>query len=166
MPIPQEFMDEVVENNSWYFGRKDNGYVAIRPISGKTAWIDPDPAFYPYMGIEAKNEKGEENKIKPYEISAEGRSNAWICELGSKEQSGSFHQFIDRISAAKFYGDVFNMTYVSPTQGRITLDGILHVISTAKRFQQMGIHDMKMHTAEFLELKNHAYQWAKILTAA
>jgi hypothetical protein len=118
--FPQEFMDEVVENNSWYFGRKDNGYVAIRPISGKTAWIDPDPAFYPYMGIEAKNEKGEENKIKPYEISAEGRSNAWICELGSKEQSGSFHQFIDRISAAKFYGDVFNMTYVSPTQGRIT----------------------------------------------
>ncbi len=111
--IPQEFMDETVERGGWVFVRRLEAYAAIRAISGATSWIDPDPAFFPYMGI------APDSKIKPYEYQAEGRSNVWVLELGSKSESGSFEQFIEAIEKAECKGNVFDMTYDSPTAGVI-----------------------------------------------
>ena len=135
--FPQEFMDEVAEKNGWYFGRKDNGYVAIRPLSGYVRWEDPDPAYYSNMGIEPKDSDGndvvvksisaaawwyDDGKnvvIKPYELLATGRSNVWVCELGSLSEYGDFQAFVETIAKAEIKGDVFNFTYVSPSQGEM-----------------------------------------------
>jgi hypothetical protein len=117
--FPQEFMDEVTEKNGWYFGRKDNGYVAIRPLSGYVGWVDPDPAYFHNMGIERTDKDGNDVVIKSYEISASGRSNVWVCELGSKAENGDFQTFIDAIAKAEFKGDVFDFTYNSPSQGEL-----------------------------------------------
>lgn len=118
--FPQEFMDETTEKNGWYFGRKQDGYVALRALSGNGTWVDADPAFYPFMSVEPKDKDGKDVKIKPYEISANGRSNVWVCEMGSKSESGSFAQFIENQSAAELTGDVFGMTYCSPSLGAVT----------------------------------------------
>ncbi len=117
--IPQEFLDEVITKDKWVFGRKGDGYFAIRPLSGFTSWEKPDPAFYPYMDLPRKDEKGGQYEIKPYEYTATGRSNAWICEMGSKNESGSFGEFAEAVSAAEISGDVFSLTYHSPSLGRI-----------------------------------------------
>jgi hypothetical protein len=111
--FPQGFMDEVTEKNGWFFGRKDEGYISIRPLSGFVSWADPDPSLYAFMGLE------KDADVKPYEINATGRSNVWVCELGSKEDDGSFLQFVEKMSVSNFSGDVFNVTFDSPSQGRM-----------------------------------------------
>ncbi|MBN2559249.1 MAG: hypothetical protein JXB33_10895, partial [Clostridia bacterium] len=118
--IPQEFLDETVEKNGWVFARKGDGYAAIRPVSGFTSWADADPALNPYMGLKKEDENGDPIRLKPYEYIATGRSNVWICEMGSRDENGSFAEFIGAIAKARISGDVFGITYESPSQGAIT----------------------------------------------
>jgi hypothetical protein len=117
--IPGEFLDERIEEGGWVIGRKDDGYFAIRPLSGFTSWEKPDPGFYPYMEIPREDENGEEYMIEPYEYSATGRANVWICEMGSKDENGSFNEFVESIAKAEVSGDAFNVTYDSPSLGRV-----------------------------------------------
>ena len=118
--IPQEFFDEVIEKNGWVFTRKNDGYVAIKPISGYTSWVDSDPSYNPYLGLKKEDEKGNIIKVKPYEYSATGRSNVWICEMGSKDENDSFNQFISCFENTEISGDVFGVSYNSPSLGPIT----------------------------------------------
>ncbi|MBQ3141794.1 MAG: hypothetical protein IJC25_07520, partial [Clostridia bacterium] len=113
--FPQEFMDEVVERNGWYFGRKGDSYVALTVMSKNAVWGTPDKAFYPNMGITDKSAD-----IKPYELAANGRSNVWVCEAGCKKDNGSFEQFVASFEKASLTGDVFALSYKSPSQGRIS----------------------------------------------
>ena len=117
--IPQEFLDEVVEKNGWVFSRKGNGYAAVKPISGITSWVDSDPLYNIYLGLKKEDENGKVIKVKPYEYIATGRSNVWICEMGSKDTNGSFLEFISSFDNAKILGDVFNVSYNSPSLGHI-----------------------------------------------
>ncbi len=118
--IPQEFLDETVEKDGWVFCRKGDGYAAIRPVSGYTSWLPADINYNPYMGLKKENEDGNPIKVKDYEYDATGRSNVWICEMGSKDESGSFDNFIKSFRCADITGDVFGISYKSPTQGVVT----------------------------------------------
>lgn len=118
--IPQEFMDETVENYGWVFCRKGDGYAAIRPVSGITSWVDPDINYNPYMGLKKEDENGNPITVKQYEYSASGRSNVWICEMGSKSENGSFESFMSGFEKAEISGDVFGISYKSPSLGMMT----------------------------------------------
>ncbi|MCK5757740.1 MAG: hypothetical protein KAH14_01510, partial [Clostridiales bacterium] len=59
-------------------------------------------------------------KVKKYEYMATGRSNVWICEMGSKDENGSFEEFIVAFEKATFEGDTYGIRYESPSLGTIT----------------------------------------------
>ncbi|MBN1624346.1 MAG: hypothetical protein JW903_08245 [Clostridia bacterium] len=117
--ISQEFLDEIVEKDGWVFGRKENGFFAIRPLSGYTSWAPADPAYNPYMGLNKEDDEGNPIIVKDYEYIATGRSNVWVCEMGSESEHGSFDVFIKRFESAKLEGDVFGFRYVSPSLGEM-----------------------------------------------
>ena len=118
--IPREFLDETVEKHGWVFCRKGNGYAAIRPVSGYTSWLPADINYNPNMGLKKEDENGNPIKVKEYEYDATGRSNVWICEMGSKDENGSFESFIKNFEKAEISGDVFGISYKSPSQGTMT----------------------------------------------
>ena len=115
--FPRCFMDEFCEKDGWVFGRKGEAYVALRALSGNGVWVAPDPEFLPTMGLDKEKDKD----IAPYELSAGGRSNVWICELGSRRENGTFAAFTQQIAGAVAEGDVFGMRYVSPSLGEMTV---------------------------------------------
>lgn len=79
--FPTERFDEIVGDetatSNWFFARKGDGYVAL--YSANPAAINT------------------EGRFAQQEIVAPGSNNLWICELGWKEEDGSFQQFIQRI---------------------------------------------------------------------
>ena len=119
--FPQDHFDEVVQEGAWTFGRKGDGYVALyswRP----TRYLVYDPTRFATNGM-----------LKPFDLVAEGGAdNVWIVECGRKADSGSFESFRAAIAAAPIevtprgpgqpngISDGFDVTYDSPSQGRIT----------------------------------------------
>jgi hypothetical protein len=98
--LPRDKFDEVIERGGWVFARKGNGYLALRsqrPYHWQTG----------------------EGQDQGREMIVEGRTNIWICELGSASEHGSFATFVEKILAAAltFYG--LTVTYHSPSQGQL-----------------------------------------------
>ena len=91
--------DEVTEQNGWIFGRKTNGYLALR--SRQPAQWTPDGIF------------GTEGLI------ANGRQNIWICQLGRKAVDGPFESWCNKISATSVQYDHLSVSYHAPDQGDI-----------------------------------------------
>lgn len=143
--FPQEFLDETVEKNGWYFGRKGDSYVALTAISGNGKWGEADKAFNPYMDITDK-----EKAVKPYEIAANGRSNAWICEAGCKKDDGSFEEFMASFERASVTGDIYGLTYKSPSRGKITTGWTLPLIVKGK---EIRINDYPRYDCRFVKAK-------------
>ena len=98
--LPKDQFDEVVERAGWVFARKGDGYLALRSRN-------------PYRW------QTEEGDDQHREIIAEGKTNIWLCELGSQDQNGDFAQFIDAICAASLTFQGLRVDYTSPSQGRI-----------------------------------------------
>jgi hypothetical protein len=98
--LPKDKFDEVTERDGWIFVRKGDGYMALRSRN-------------PFRW---QTEDGEDQYR---EIIAEGKTNIWLCELGSRDQSGDFSEFIDAIRAAPLTFRDLSMAYTSPSQGRI-----------------------------------------------
>jgi hypothetical protein len=98
--LPKDQFDEVVERNGWYFARRGDSYLAL--------W-SREPGHW----------QTEEGDDKDREIIVPGRENIWICELGRKETDGEFVSFMDRIAKARVYGEGLQITYESPSQGRL-----------------------------------------------
>lgn len=96
--LPQDQFEEVLEQDGWIFARWGQGYLALR-------------SQHPYHWQRAAGE--DQNR----EIIVPGRENIWICELGRSGQSGSFADFVARISAAELVFDGLQMRYHSPSQG-------------------------------------------------
>jgi hypothetical protein len=117
--IPREFLDETVEKHGWVFCRKGDGYAAIRPVSGYASWLPADINYNPYMGLKKEDKEGNPIKVRDYEYDATGRSNVWICEMGSKDENGGFDEFIEGFKLAGIRGDVFGITYESPSLGTV-----------------------------------------------
>ncbi len=97
--FPKAAFDEVREREGCIFGRKGDGYIALRS-KNRYHWKTE--------GIDAA-----------CEVIAEGTKNIWICEMGNKERDGGFDDFVENISSAhiKFRG--LSVVYDSPSQGRI-----------------------------------------------
>lgn len=97
--FPQDRFDEVVEENGWVFGRKNQGYIAL--------W-----SREPYRWQMEDKEKRE--------LIAYGRENVWVCEMGREETHGSFQAFIDAVSSANIRTRGLRISYESPAQGLLT----------------------------------------------
>jgi hypothetical protein len=98
--LPRDKFDEVIERDGWVFARKGDGYLALCSRN-------------PYRW---QTEEGEDQNR---EIIAEGRTNIWLCELGSRDQSGDFSPFINAICAAPLTFRGMSVDYTSPSQGRV-----------------------------------------------
>jgi hypothetical protein len=93
--IPKDKLDEVIERNGRLFLRCGTGYLAM---------LSTHPAAW-----------REEN-----EWNIENTDAAFICELGSEAESGSFDAFVAALSQASIEGDINSIRYDSPTLGSIT----------------------------------------------
>lgn len=79
--FPFARFDETQQVGRWYFGRKDDGYIAL----------------YSHNRSRIK----EDGRFPGSEIVANGIVNLWICEIGWAQEDGSFADFIDRVSSQK-----------------------------------------------------------------
>lgn len=98
--LPRDRFDETAEQNGWRFARRDDGYLALW-CSRPTHWQD---------------QPGED---QGRELIATGRRCVWICELGRRATDGPFDQFVDRIAAAPVEAADLQVSYESPSQGRL-----------------------------------------------
>lgn len=114
--FPLAAFDEVVQRPPWVFGRKGQGYVALRSAQ---------PTYWKTWGPDADRE-----------LVAPGARNAWICQVGRLAEDGAFADFVDAVTRARV--DVRGLTrgdlsveYDAPGAGtlrmrwgeRATLDG-------------------------------------------
>lgn len=106
--FPREGFDEFSEEGNWFFGRKGDAYLALG--SRNPAVFSEDPS---------------------YELRVEGLENTWVVELSSREEAGSFQDFVQAIKAAPLtFGD--KVSYMSPSRGLVevgwegpmTVDGV------------------------------------------
>jgi len=113
---------EVREAARWVLARFGDGYLALR--SQQPARWTPDGVL-----------QGEG-------LVADGRRNAWICQLGRRAVDGPFDAWCARIAAAHVeYGDL-SVTYDAPGVGRVafawegdlTVDGVAVPLEGYARF--------------------------------
>jgi hypothetical protein len=117
--FPEAHFDEVVKGRHWTFGRKNDGYVALwcrTPVG----WRLDQPEVYENAGLHF-------DLVAPFFL-----QNAWIMELGSASESGTFEEFMDAMNAASIvatpvpdqdgdgFDDGFDVQYESPSQGSVT----------------------------------------------
>ena len=101
--LPKQSFDQVVEKAPWVFARKGEGYLALGS-KNPTTW-------------DTRHMRDRDS-----ELIAQGRRNAWICELGSKRENGSFDQFMEAVSNARLEFADLGVDYESPSQGRLEFD--------------------------------------------
>ncbi len=85
--FPVDEFDQVEKVGKWYFGKKDDGYIAL----------------YSYN----KSSIATSGRLANREIIAKGFRNLWICEIGWEQEDGSFKEFIERVSNQKVKFDKF-----------------------------------------------------------
>jgi hypothetical protein len=98
--LPRDEFDEVIEREGWIFGRRGQGYLALR-------------SQRPYRW------QGAPSHDRGREIIADGRENIWICELGREAVDGDFADFLGRIADARLDYHGLRVSYDSPSQGRL-----------------------------------------------
>ena len=98
--LPRDAFDEIIERDGWVLARKGDGYLALRSRN-------------------AYHWQTEEGPDKDREMIAPGKTNVWICELGSREESGSFDQFVAAVCAAPLRFRGTRVDYTSPSQGHL-----------------------------------------------
>lgn len=101
--FPFALFDEVLEQKGWLFGRKNNAYVAVY-------------SRHPYL-------KTDYGSYKNRELLCLHKDNIWLMEAGSREQWGSFAQFVQAVSQAELsLLDGGGLLYGSPSSGQISLE--------------------------------------------
>ncbi len=98
--FPQWAFDKVVTNGKWTFGVKGDSYIALYSYE-PTTWESD------------------------YELRSSGKKNAYIVELGSIKENGSFEQFMASILASKVeitpLALGYSISYNSPSQGVVSV---------------------------------------------
>ena len=122
--FPTERFDEVRQVGNWTLGRRGDGYVALwswRP----TQWRTHDPAVTFTNGL-----------TKPFDLVAPGGADdAWIVQVGDAGRWHSFDAFAAAVTSAPLSVTVrpvgsdglpggFDVTYQSPTQGRMAFSSV------------------------------------------
>jgi hypothetical protein len=125
--FPTTRFDETAEQNGWVFGRKGDGYVALRSL--RPSHWDTGASVLPALTTGDRSslrsmagratDLGEAGPQPPYDRIAPGHRNVWVCELGRRATHGSFADFVQAISAARLDGDEWHVTYESPSVGRV-----------------------------------------------
>lgn len=77
--FPRNAFDEVYEKDSWIFGRKGKGYIALRS--------------------QHRYEWTHKGKWKDAEVICRHKENIWICQMGRAVEDGEFSQFISCVLA-------------------------------------------------------------------
>lgn len=143
--FPQHEFDEVVEKNGWVFGRKGDGYIAMRSLH-EARWGKADPELFKTLYGAAW--EAELARAKPYEYAAQGHQNVWAFELGSKAENGNFTEFMDGFQNAAFSGGCWHAEYSSPSRGRMSIgwDEELRVDGRV-----VGVHDYPRYDNPFCQ---------------
>ena len=102
----------MIEKNDWVFARKGDGYLALRS-QRPYYWKTGNPSDY-HTDLIA-NAPEDVNR----EIVVPGESNIWICEMGRRTTDGEFADFVRSISTTDLQFDGVNVSYESPSQGRL-----------------------------------------------
>ena len=97
--FPRDAFDEIIQQDFWIFGRKNNGYLALYS-QHSPEWV--------------ANADGVVEELR-----VQSPDNVWICEIGDAQQSGSFDDFVRAIAGARLEIDGMNVTYVSPLAGTL-----------------------------------------------
>ncbi len=114
--FPKHEMDETVEKNGYIFGRRGNGYIAVKSLL-PGYWEKKDPDLFRSLYRDAWEEHYA--KAQDYEYVAQGHANVWAVEMGSKAENGSFEAFMAGFAADALQGDSHHCTFVSPSQGTL-----------------------------------------------
>jgi hypothetical protein len=110
--FPRWAFDEVIQQGNWIFGNRAGGYVAL---------YSDEPTYW-------------END---YELRSAGKNNAYIVELGSVDDYGTFENFTSSLLATRVsvqhLAVGYNIEYVSPTQGlvKVAWDGPMTIDGTS-----------------------------------
>lgn len=127
--FPWQRFDETAERGGWLFGRKGDGYVALRSLR-PSHWADPaaksvlpglttgDRSSLNQMAGR-QTDLGPSGPPPPYDRIALGHRNVWVCELGRPAPHGSFADFVQSVSAARLDGDEWQLAYTSPSVGLV-----------------------------------------------
>lgn len=115
--FPRHAYDETVEKNGWLFGRKGQGYIALRSLKAGGKWKPKDPALFKSIYGDLWEEPYA--KAVDYDYFVMGHANVWVCEMGEEKDYGSFGNFVEKLSAAAMEGDTFHFCYQSPSQGKM-----------------------------------------------
>jgi len=89
---PCAAFDEVVQRGNWLCLSKDDGFFALysqHPIR----WLQDN------------------------EVRADAPDNIWLCELGTRQQWGSFSSFVQAVTASTVTCEGLQAYYKSPSQG-------------------------------------------------
>lgn len=115
--FPVHEFDEFTEKVGWLFGRKGDGYIALRPLKGQGVWKEKNADLYKSMS--PATWEAEYARASKYEYWVAGHANAWICEMGDKTSYGNFNEFVNAVSKARVEGDTFSLCYDSPSLGLV-----------------------------------------------
>jgi hypothetical protein len=123
--FPTDRFDEHCEVGGWMIGRKGDGYVALFSQHGY--------------------DKTSKGKYADKELICHSKKNIWICQMGNKQEYGSFENFVSRLLRTKPVLDNLNVTYITPTgktiqfgwEGPLLVDGKEVSIKNYKRFDNM-----------------------------
>lgn len=100
--FPRHAFDEVEQRGQWVFGRKGAGYIGLYSQHPPRWLADQHDPAHPTV-----------------ELRADAPTNAWLVELGEESAWGSFAQFIAAVSGAPVVFAGLDVTYDSPSLGRV-----------------------------------------------
>ncbi|MDF2192582.1 glycoside hydrolase family 88 protein [Paraflavitalea sp. CAU 1676] len=121
--FPRAAFEEVVEQGSWVFARKDSGYLALYAAQPMQWMRDTAGAL------------NEWRALTP--------DNSWICEMGSQKEWKTFAAFVKAIGAAIVVSDTAGVQYHSPRAGVVSVgweapfvvNGVEQSLSKYPRFE-------------------------------
>ncbi|MDF2922998.1 MAG: hypothetical protein K0R57_1912 [Paenibacillaceae bacterium] len=121
--FPFAQFDEVLQQENWLFGRKNDAYIAVY-------------SQHPYTVT-------RHGSYKNRELLCLHKDNIWLMEAGSREQWGSFEQFAGAVSRAELGqlpdGGLF---YESPSSGRISLHNDRPFAVDGKPLSESGVYPL------------------------
>lgn len=110
--LPRDKFDEVMEQDGWIFARKEQGYLALRSQNAYF-WNSESTA----TGGQLTFRKDPEDINR--EIIVPGARNVWVCQLGRRDEDGTFQTFMESVRLAEIRFGVLHVQYHSPGNGWI-----------------------------------------------
>jgi hypothetical protein len=91
--FPRYAFDQKVLLDGWAFARKDDAYIALTASCGLELVREGQTAFR--------------------ELRSHGAQNVWLCQMGRKEQDGTFQEFRDKVAKLPLAYDGLSVNFTS-----------------------------------------------------